>query len=108
MSLPWLVTHSLHFCVLNRLIKCDLVGWEYSTDGNCTKMPSTKLLNVKIKSIPCLEQDGMIWVWPGDEPPSPTLPSLKPPSGFVIHAEVTPTFQEVSPMISSAFSYVFF
>uniref|UniRef100_A0A0D3CNM0 Rieske domain-containing protein n=1 Tax=Brassica oleracea var. oleracea TaxID=109376 RepID=A0A0D3CNM0_BRAOL len=70
------------------LFECDLVGWEYSTDGKCTKMPSTKLLNVKIKSIPCLEQDGMVWVWPGDEPPSPTLPSLQPPSGFVIHAEL--------------------
>ncbi|KAH0906022.1 hypothetical protein HID58_037849 [Brassica napus] len=74
--------------VNNGRIQCPYHGWEYSTDGKCTKMPSTKLLNVKIKSIPCLEQDGMVWVWPGDEPPSPTLPCLQPPSGFVIHAEL--------------------
>ncbi|CAN8320702.1 unnamed protein product [Cochlearia groenlandica] len=69
-------------------IQCPYHGWEYSTDGKCTKMPSTKLLNVKIKSIPCLEQEGMIWVWPGDDAPSTTLPYLQPPSGFVIHAEL--------------------
>lgn len=63
-------------------------GWEYTTDGKCEKMPSTRLLNVKIRSLPCLEQEGMIWIWPGDDPPTPTLPSLQPPSGFVIHAEV--------------------
>ncbi|KAL1199509.1 Chlorophyllide a oxygenase [Cardamine amara subsp. amara] len=69
-------------------IQCPYHGWEYSTDGECKKMPSTKLLKVKIKSLPCLEQEGMIWIWPGDDPPSSTLPSLQPPSGFVIHAEL--------------------
>lgn len=66
----------------------ELSGWEYSTDGKCEKMPSTRLLNVKIKSLPCFEKEGMIWVWPGSDPPSPTLPSLQPPKGFQIHAEV--------------------
>lgn len=51
-------------------------------------MPSTRLLNVKIKSLPCLEQEGMIWIWPGSDPPTATLPSLQPPPGFKIHAEV--------------------
>ncbi|KAA3453800.1 Chlorophyllide a oxygenase, chloroplastic [Gossypium australe] len=69
-------------------IQCPYHGWEYTTDGKCEKMPSTRLLNVKIKSLPCLEQEGMIWIWPGDDPPSTTLPSLQPPSGFVIHAEI--------------------
>ncbi|MBA0566165.1 hypothetical protein Golob_011008 [Gossypium lobatum] len=69
-------------------IQCPYHGWEYTTDGKCEKMPSTRLLNVKIKSLPCLEQEGMIWIWPGDDPPTTTLPSLQPPSGFVIHAEI--------------------
>lgn len=51
-------------------------------------MPSTRLLNVKIKSLPCFEKEGMIWVWPGNDPPAANLPSLKPPPGFQIHAEV--------------------
>lgn len=52
-------------------------------------MPSTRQLNVKIKSLPCFEKEGMIWVWPGSDPPRSTLPSLLPPSGFEIHAEVS-------------------
>ncbi|XP_047957807.1 chlorophyllide a oxygenase, chloroplastic-like isoform X1 [Salvia hispanica] len=69
-------------------IKCPYHGWEYSTDGKCEKMPSTKFLNVKIKALPCFEQEGMIWIWPGNDPPTPKLPSLLPPSGFQIHAEI--------------------
>ncbi|KAJ8773378.1 hypothetical protein K2173_028555 [Erythroxylum novogranatense] len=69
-------------------IQCPYHGWEYTTDGKCEKMPSTRLLNVKIKSLPCCEQEGMIWIWPGADPPAVTLPSLLPPSGFQIHAEI--------------------
>ncbi|XP_047321750.1 chlorophyllide a oxygenase, chloroplastic [Impatiens glandulifera] len=70
-------------------IQCPYHGWEYSTDGKCEKMPSTRLLvDVKIKSLPCFEHEGMIWVWPGREPPTATLPSLLPPPGFQIHAEI--------------------
>ncbi|XP_019454526.1 PREDICTED: chlorophyllide a oxygenase, chloroplastic-like [Lupinus angustifolius] len=69
-------------------IRCPYHGWEYATDGKCEKMPSTQQLNVKIKSIPCFEKEGMIWIWPGSDPPTATLPSLLPPSGFVVHAEI--------------------
>ncbi|KAL0314321.1 UNVERIFIED_CONTAM: Chlorophyllide a oxygenase, chloroplastic [Sesamum angustifolium] len=69
-------------------IQCPYHGWEYSTDGKCEKMPSTKLLNIKIKALPCFEQEGMIWIWPGDDPPTADLPSVLPPSGFQIHAEI--------------------
>ncbi|KAJ8762782.1 hypothetical protein K2173_022911 [Erythroxylum novogranatense] len=69
-------------------IQCPYHGWEYSRDGTCEKMPSTRLLNVKLKSLPCFEQEGMIWIWPGDEPPAANLPSLLPPTGFQIHAEI--------------------
>ncbi|PWZ16010.1 Pentatricopeptide repeat-containing protein [Zea mays] len=69
-------------------IQCPYHGWEYSTDGKCEKMPSTKMLNVRIQSLPCFEQEGMIWIWPGDDPPKATIPSLLPPSGFIVHAEI--------------------
>lgn len=69
-------------------VQCPYHGWEYSTDGKCEKMPSTKFVNVKIKSLPCCEQEGMIWIWPGNEPSSATIPSLLPPKGFQIHAEI--------------------
>ncbi|PWZ11409.1 Chlorophyllide a oxygenase, chloroplastic [Zea mays] len=51
-------------------------------------MPSTKMLNVRIQSLPCFEQEGMVWIWPGDDPPKATIPSLLPPSGFTVHAEI--------------------
>ncbi|PHT50110.1 Chlorophyllide a oxygenase, chloroplastic [Capsicum baccatum] len=69
-------------------IQCPYHGWEYSTDGKCEKMPSTRLLNVKIKALPCFEQEGMKWIWPGNDPPAATLPSLLLPSGFQIHEEI--------------------
>ncbi|XP_057726550.1 chlorophyllide a oxygenase, chloroplastic [Arachis stenosperma] len=69
-------------------IQCPYHGWEYTTTGKCEKMPSTRLLNVKIKSVPCFEKEGMIWIWPGNDPPSATLPSLLPPPGFQVHAEI--------------------
>ncbi|KAJ8541715.1 hypothetical protein K7X08_002531 [Anisodus acutangulus] len=77
-----------HGSVNEGRIQCSYHGWEYSTDGKCEKMPSTKLLNVKIKALPCFEKEGMIWIWPGNDPPAATLPSLLPPSGFQIHAEI--------------------
>ncbi|KAK7410597.1 hypothetical protein VNO78_01519 [Psophocarpus tetragonolobus] len=69
-------------------IQCPYHGWEYTTDGKCEKMPSTQLLNVKINSLPCFEKEGMVWVWPGNDPPTATLPSLLPPSGFEVHSEI--------------------
>lgn len=69
-------------------IQCPYHGWEYSTDGKCEKMPSTRMLNVRIRSLPCFEQEGMVWIWPGDAAPSTIIPSLKPPPGFTVHAEI--------------------
>uniref|UniRef100_A0A0E0BDX5 Pheophorbide a oxygenase domain-containing protein n=1 Tax=Oryza glumipatula TaxID=40148 RepID=A0A0E0BDX5_9ORYZ len=51
-------------------------------------MPATKMLNVRIWSLPCFEQEGMVWIWSGDGTPESTIPSLLPPSGFTIHAEM--------------------
>jgi chlorophyllide a oxygenase len=64
-------------------------GWEYSTDGTCEKMPSTKLVNVSIQALPCIEHEDMIWIWPGDGVPDADLPSLDAPAGFTTHAQVT-------------------
>ncbi|XP_010911864.1 chlorophyllide a oxygenase, chloroplastic [Elaeis guineensis] len=69
-------------------IQCPYHGWEYSTDGKCQKMPSTRMLKVQIRSLPCFEQEGMVWIWPGDAPPMATIPSLQPPPGFKVHAEI--------------------
>lgn len=69
-------------------IQCPYHGWEYSTNGVCEKMPSTKFVNVNIRALPCIEQDEMIWIWPGNEIPDSTLPCLSPPTGFTVHSEI--------------------
>ncbi|KAL8512543.1 hypothetical protein ACS0TY_018867 [Phlomoides rotata] len=79
----------LHLGLVNEgRIQCPYHGWEYSTDGKYEKMPSTKYVNLMIRALSCYEQDGMVWIWPGDDPPTAELPSLLPSSGFQIHAEI--------------------
>lgn len=70
-------------------IQCPYHGWEYNTSGKCEKMPSTRLVNAELDSLPCIEQDGMVWIWPGNETPSTNLPCLNPPSHYTIHAQIT-------------------
>jgi hypothetical protein len=63
-------------------------GWEYNTTGACEHMPSTVQAPTSVRALPCVEQDGMIWIWPGDKVPEAMLPDLSPPSGYTIHAQV--------------------
>eukprot|EP00897_Mesotaenium_endlicherianum_P000607 jgi/Mesen1/10547/ME000083S10057 len=64
------------------------IGWEFSTNGSCEKMPSTKTLKTSVQSLPCVEHDGMIWIWPGLGTPEVAMPSLNAPEGYTIHAEI--------------------
>ncbi|CAI7780602.1 unnamed protein product, partial [Closterium sp. NIES-53] len=66
---------------------CPYHGWEFKPDGQCTKMPSTRLTNVRVRALPCVEHEGMIWVWPGTATPTDTLPSTMPPPSYTVHAE---------------------
>lgn len=66
-------------------------------------MPSTKCTSARVPSLPCIEHDGIIWIWTAEdsEPPRRVapdgteeldlsmLPGTLPPSHYVIHAEVS-------------------
>ena len=40
-----------------------------------------------MSALPCAEQDGFVWVWPGWEEPTLPLPAVsRPPEGYRIHA----------------------
>lgn len=69
-------------------IQCPYHGWEYNTTGKCEKMPSTRQVSAKVDYLPCIEQDGMVWVWPGNETPSTSVPDLNPPSNYTVHAQI--------------------
>ena len=70
-------------------IKCAYHGWEFNQQGICEHTPSCQQAKASVKSLPVLEQDGMIWVWPGG-PVSGKLPQQAPiiPEGFTLQAEI--------------------
>ena len=76
--------------VVDGQAECPYHGWTYNTEGSCTKMPSTKFCSgIKIRSLPVVECDGLIWVWPGSAAPVGSPEGLgAPPEGYEIHAEI--------------------
>jgi phenylpropionate dioxygenase-like ring-hydroxylating dioxygenase large terminal subunit len=72
-------------------VECCYHGWKFDMSGTCTTIPSlledatTDVRKIKTGHYPCIEQDGLIWVYAGQptEPPAP--PSAMPvtmPRGF--------------------------
>ena len=49
-------------------IQCAYHGWEFTTRGECVKMPSCKtvLKGVYVDALKTVEHDGMVFVWAGD------------------------------------------
>eukprot|EP00244_Chara_vulgaris_P009348 TRINITY_DN395_c0_g1_i2.p1 TRINITY_DN395_c0_g1~~TRINITY_DN395_c0_g1_i2.p1 ORF type:complete len:465 (+),score=71.95 TRINITY_DN395_c0_g1_i2:56-1396(+) len=74
--------------VVDGRVQCPYHGWEFSTSGACERMPSTTPSRISVRSLPCVEQDGMIWVWPGTDTPAAHISCCQPPSGYTIHAQI--------------------
>ncbi len=61
--------------IINGNLQCAYHGWEFNGDGKCVLIPSL-CSDEKIPSAACaksykvIEQDGLIWVWLGDENPT--------------------------------------
>jgi chlorophyllide a oxygenase len=76
--------------VVDGQVECAYHGWQFRGDGECIKMPSTQQCrNVAVAALPCIEKDGFIWVWPGEEAPEKVPDFTLPPPGYQIHAEIT-------------------
>lgn len=55
----------------NGQVVCPYHGWQYDTTGSCNHMPSTvQCKGVSVVSLPVSEQDGFVWVWPGNGIPT--------------------------------------
>lgn len=75
--------------VLDGQVECPYHGWAYDGRGDCTKMPSTvSCSGVRVRTMPCQELDGLVWVWGGREAPVEQPPSFRPPDGYTTHAEL--------------------
>eukprot|EP00887_Chlorella_sp_A99_P007345 scaffold2.g7345.t1 len=70
-------------------VECPYHGWRFNGDGVVTAMPSTTFCKgVAVSSLPCLEADGFVWVWPGWEQPAELPDFARPPEGYTVHAEI--------------------
>jgi phenylpropionate dioxygenase-like ring-hydroxylating dioxygenase large terminal subunit len=59
-------------------VRCGYHGWTYDASGQCVDAPylgKGKLSN-SVRTYPCVEQDGLILIWPG------ALPAMTPPGPF--------------------------
>ena len=52
------------------VLECPYHGFCYDSKGQCVRIPSQLdqpiPTRAKLRPFPCLEQDGLVWVWPGD------------------------------------------
>jgi len=64
-------------------IRCVYHGWKFDIDGNCLEMPNVPArqsfkTKVKAKVYKTKEQNGLIWVFMGDQNKVPDLPAIEP------------------------------
>lgn len=59
-----------HGRVTENLLECAYHGWQFKSSGECANVPylaeNQKLPNCKIRKYQVQEQDGFIWLFPGD------------------------------------------
>jgi len=64
----------------NGTLECAYHGLCFDTAGKCVKIPSQPGKQIpgraKLRPYPVVEQEGLVWVWMGDDP----QPNLNPPS----------------------------
>jgi renierapurpurin 18,18'-hydroxylase len=59
-----------HGKIVNDRLECAYHGWQFDTTGACVAVPSLterqKLPGCRLRQYPVIEQDGFIWLFPGD------------------------------------------
>lgn len=68
-------------------IVCRYHGWRYDGDGRCVHIPSLiKDQHIppaaRVPSFPCVERNGYVWVWPGEEKSDLAAPPPIPEFGL--------------------------
>jgi phenylpropionate dioxygenase-like ring-hydroxylating dioxygenase large terminal subunit len=79
-------------------VECPYHGWRFKADGQCALIPSTvsgqsiEAGNIRVRSYPVREQDGLIWVYVAEPGHEKQAPRGEPPKVGVPHA--TPRWHE--------------
>jgi len=66
-------------------VECPYHGWQFNKEGVCTHIPSLvdgqalDPSNIRVRSYPVCEQDGLIWVYVAANPRDGTAPRTEPP-----------------------------
>ena len=59
-----------HGCIVGDTLECAYHGWRFDGDGRCTAVPyltqRQRLPGCSIRSYPAREENGFIWLFPGD------------------------------------------
>ncbi len=91
-------------------VQCHYHGWKFGTDGRCTSIPALSSEQAHIgsclcnKTYPCLEKQGLIWVFIGDRETPPDAPTI--PGVGLIRPQVTCSL--VYPLNGEHSAYSFF
>src|SRR5579885_1752283 len=80
-------------------LRCVYHGWKFDISGKCTDMPNEPAESnfkdkVRTRACPCVERNGLVWVYVGPraEPPAPpALPWATLPAG---HCHISMRVQE--------------
>ena len=84
-------------------VECCYHGWKFNPEGVCTSVPSlieakTDIAKIKTGRFPCIEQDGLIWVYvhtqalAGEPPLPPTMPAPIPGGFRVVDSVIFPCY----------------
>jgi len=71
-------------------VECPYHGWRFKRDGQCSKIPSLtgtedlKAEQIRVRSYPVRERDGLVWVYMAAKPGG--APNSEPPTVGVSHA----------------------
>ncbi|WP_448572471.1 aromatic ring-hydroxylating dioxygenase subunit alpha [Trichothermofontia sp.] len=72
-----------HGIVIGDAIECAYHGWQFNGEGACVHVPylaeNQQLPTCRLRPFPVREQDGFIWVFPGEVALADTIPRLDIP-----------------------------
>ena len=72
-----------HGVVVDDQLECAYHGWQFAPEGTCAAVPyladRQKLPTCRIRAYPVIEQDGFIWVFPGEATLAPQVAPMTLP-----------------------------
>jgi vanillate O-demethylase monooxygenase subunit len=97
-------------------LECAYHGFAYDADGRCVAIPALHDQSDKIpvtarqRKYPVVEQDGLVWLWPGDgDPgPAPRTPELASPEWETLYTEPMPVAANARLLIENLFDLTHF